>query len=83
MHTVLVILGGLVLLALTVLLARLTGRPVRSLLPAFVAVWFVCAAINMWIGIAGAGYSFLEELPIFAVIFVVPVAVALFLARKR
>lgn len=83
MHTVIVILGGLALLALTVLLARRMGRPIHSLVPLFIVVWFVCAAVNMWIGIRYAGYSFLEELPIFVLIFGLPAAAALLLARKR
>ena len=83
MHTILVILGGLLLLALTVLLARLIDRPIRTLLPFFLAVWFVGAAVNMWVGIQHAGYTFLDELPIFLLIFGLPAAVATFLARSR
>jgi hypothetical protein len=36
----------------------------------------VVAAFNMWIGVAKAGYSVAEELPIFLLIFGVPVVVA-------
>lgn len=36
----------------------------------------------MWMGVARAGYSVAEEAPIFAVIFAVPAAVALFLCWK-
>lgn len=46
---------------------------------AFVALWLVVAAFNMWTGVAKAGYSFAEELPVFALIFAVPAAVALLL----
>ncbi len=42
----------------------------------FVAVWFVAASVNMWIGVAKAGYSFTEELLIFLLIFCLPAAVA-------
>jgi hypothetical protein len=42
----------------------------------FVVLWFIAAGVNMWIGVAKAGYSFMEELPIFLVIFLVPAAVA-------
>lgn len=83
MHTIMVILGGLLLLALTALLARVLDRPIRGLVPYFFAVWFVCAAVNMWIGIEYAGYTFIEELPIFLVIFGLPAAAALLLARKH
>ncbi|WP_219216520.1 hypothetical protein [Variovorax boronicumulans] len=42
----------------------------------FVPLWFVVAAVNMCVGVARAGYGFMEELPIFLVLFLVPVAVA-------
>jgi hypothetical protein len=42
----------------------------------------VVAAINMWIGVARAGYSFREELPIFLLIFLVPAAAAAFIRWK-
>jgi len=49
---------------------------------AFVAIWFVAAAANMWIGVSQAGYSLQEELPIFLLIFLLPAAVAVFVKRK-
>jgi len=49
---------------------------------AFVAIWFVAAAWNMWIGVSQAGYSFQEELPIFLLIFLLPAAVAVLVKWK-
>ena len=49
---------------------------------AFVVIWFVAAAANMWIGVSQAGYSFREELPIFLSIFSLPSAVAIFVKWK-
>jgi hypothetical protein len=49
---------------------------------AYVALWFVIAGANMWIGVAKAGYSVAEELPIFALIFVLPAAAAIILKSK-
>ena len=43
----------------------------------FVLVWLAVAALNMWMGVARAGYSVAEEFPIFLVIFAIPAAVAL------
>lgn len=40
------------------------------------------AGANMWIGVAKAGYSVAEELPIFAAIFILPAAVGLLLKWK-
>jgi len=49
---------------------------------AFVVLWFLLAGLNMWTGVAKAGYSVAEELPIFAAIFLVPAAVAILLKWK-
>ena len=40
------------------------------------------AAANMWIGVSQAGYSFKEELPIFLLIYLLPVAVAVLVKWK-
>jgi hypothetical protein len=47
----------------------------------FIGLWFIAAAANMYVGVARAGYSFKEELPIFLLIFCVPAAVAFVLQR--
>ena len=44
----------------------------------FIAVWFAVAAVNMWLGVARAGYSVTDELPIFLLIFGAPAALAWF-----
>jgi len=49
---------------------------------AFVVLWCVAAAANMWVGVSHAGYSFREELPIFLLIFLLPSAVAVFVKWK-
>ena len=74
-HTVKVIAGGFVLLALCVLIGRADGAKV------FIPLWLVAAGINMWVGVARAGYSVAEEAPIFLVVFAVPAVVALLLVR--
>ena len=83
MHMIMMTAAGLLLLALTFGLSRWMRRSFRALLPLFLIVWFVCAIVNMWIGVTQAGYTVLQELPITAVIFGVPALVAIFLARKR
>ena len=82
MHTVTVIAGGILLLALFLLVRRLFGWPAKTVAMAFGAVWFVCAALNMYIGITQAGYTFWQELPIFAVIFGVPAGLAILSTRR-
>jgi hypothetical protein len=44
---------------------------------AFVALWFIGAGINMYLGVSRAGYSVAEEAPIFLVVFLIPAGVAL------
>ena len=45
-------------------------------------VWFVGSLINIWVGVSQAGYTIADELPVLAVVFGVPAAVALFLWRR-
>jgi hypothetical protein len=51
------------------------GHSFRKALPFFAGIWAVAAGINLWVGVARAGYSFAEELPIFLVVFAVPVLI--------
>jgi len=85
MHTLTIIGIGLGLLAVCVLVARLVGGANATLkaLLAFVPLWFVGAAINMYIGVAEAGYTVADELPVFLVVFGVPAAIALLLWRRK
>ena len=85
MRTVIIIAAGLIIGALFLFAGRLIGRgPETMALGAklFIALWFVAAAANMWMGVAKAGYSFMDELPIFLVIFAVPAAAAGFVWWK-
>ncbi len=43
----------------------------------FLPVWLAAAAINLWLGVAKAGYSVGDEAPIFLLIFAIPSALAL------
>lgn len=78
MHTIMVMAGGLVMLGLCLLIGRFTGDMGKAAL-AFVPLWLIGAAINMWIGVNRAGYSYADEFPIFLLIFAVPAAIALWL----
>jgi len=76
MHTIMVIAGGLLLLGLFLLVGRWAPAGLAGMARLFIPVWFVCAAINMWVGVSRAGYSVAEELPIFMLIFTIPAAIA-------
>ena len=86
MRTAIIIAVGFVLWAACLGVAKpLTGSSTSSMITAtvaFVVVWFVAAAANMWMGVSQAGYSFREELPIFLLIFLLPSAVAVFVKWK-
>jgi len=85
MHTLIILAIGLVLLVACVqfgfiYLGGKTGRRRAAL--AFIPLWLIGAGINLWVGVNHAGYSFADELPIFAVVFGIPAAIAGYLAWK-
>jgi len=84
-HTLKVIAGGIVLLGIFLLAGRFFSSngsviamagAARWLIP----VWLIAAGVNMWVGVAKAGYSVAEEAPIFVVVFAVPVVAAVLVA---
>jgi hypothetical protein len=86
MRSALFLVAGFLLLAAVLLLGRLfsTNYPGATFAAtvAYVALWLIVAGANMWVGVARAGYSVAEELPIFLLIFGVPAAVAIVLKWK-
>ncbi|WP_163478758.1 hypothetical protein, partial [Klebsiella pneumoniae] len=42
----------------------------------FLPVWLAMSLTNMWVGVARAGYSLREELPIVLVVFALPAIIA-------
>lgn len=86
MRTALFLVAGLLLLAGSLLLGRLfsSNYPGATAVAtaAYLALWLAIAGANMWVGVAKAGYSVAEELPIFLLIFGLPAAVAVILKWK-
>jgi hypothetical protein len=81
MHTIMVVLGGFLLLGVCLLAGRLMKTmPIAALI--FIPIWFGAALINLWIGVSRAGYSVAEELPVFLLAFAIPAVVALFVWWK-
>ena len=86
MRTGLFLLSGFLFLAASLIVGRLFsvnypgGTTVATVL--FVVLWFVIASANMWVGVAKAGYSVADELPILALIFGVPAVVAILVRWK-
>ncbi len=82
MRTLIIIVIGFVIWGVCLGLAKLLANAsaasisIATAAAVFVVVWFLIAAANLWMGVARAGYSFSDELPIFLLIFLLPVAVA-------
>ncbi len=86
MRTVLFLAAGLLLMAGALILGKLFSgylpNAARGAAVGFVVLWLALAGLNMGIGVAKAGYSVAEELPIFLLIFGLP-AVAAWLIQWR
>lgn len=85
MHMTLVIVAGLMLLGVFGLFGWLWGHDLHGTALAakvFVPVWLAVALANMWVGVTKAGYTVAQELPILAIVFLVPAAVALAVSWK-
>jgi hypothetical protein len=76
MRTAIIIVIGFLLLGICLFVPRLLGRSMVIGAQAFIALWFVAAAVNLWLGVSRAGYTVMEELPIFLLIFALPAAAA-------
>jgi hypothetical protein len=81
MHTIKVLAVGFVLLGMFVLIGRALGHGSRAALY-FLPAWLTGAALNLWYGVARAGYSIADEFPIFLLVFAVPSSVALLIWWK-
>jgi hypothetical protein len=79
-----IIIAGLLLLGIFLFAGSRIGDASAMVTAAmlFIPLWLVAALVNMWIGVARAGYSVAEEFPIFLVIFAVPATAALFIWWK-
>ena len=83
MRTLLFVLGGIVLLAACLGIAKvMSADSMRLGTIVFLVVWLVVAAGNMWVGVSRAGYSVAEEFPIFLLIFGLPAAVSVLVDWK-
>ena len=80
MRTALFLLVGFLLLGACVLLGRLFSANYPGAAFAvtliFVVIWLAISCFNLWVGVAKAGYTVGEELPVFLVIFAVPTIAA-------
>lgn len=86
MRTVIILAAGLMIFAGVFLYSRLFVQhyPHAATFAtwAFVGIWLVATAFNLWVGVSHAGYSVREELPILLLLFGVPAVVALLVSWK-
>lgn len=86
MRTALFLTSGLLLMASLLIVAKLFSEHFPSApnwaLALGLSLWLAATGANMWIGVAKAGYSITDELPILILLFAVPAAVAV-LVRWR
>lgn len=85
MHTLILLATGFALLVACVQFGFVYGggKPGRRRgALVFIALWFMGAGINFWIGVNEAGYPVADELPIFAIVFGIPAAIAGYIAWK-
>jgi hypothetical protein len=80
MRTAVIIVVGVTVWAACLGIAKFVDSGSASSLAratkAFVMIWFMVAALNLWVGVSQAGYSVREEFPIFLLIFAVPTVIA-------
>ena len=83
MHTLKLIAAGFALLGALHFLARRLklggGDPTGFAVKLFLPLWLVVALVNLWVGVNRAGYSLLQEMPFFSLVFGLPAAFALLL----
>jgi positive regulator of sigma E activity len=82
MHTLMMVVGGLVALGIFVLAAVLLGRSVVDGARVLILPWLAAPVVNMLIGIYWAGYAFNAEALVLLVVFGVPAAAAFYVARR-
>lgn len=83
MRAAIFVFAGFALLALLLAAVRsfktsLAGA-VGTVVPSFIIIWVLVAAANLWFGLSQSGNSFMDELPVFLIIFLLPTAAALLL----
>ena len=79
MHTIIVVAIGFALIGACAVAGYVFGGTpgIGKAALVFLPLWLVGAGINMYLGVARAGYSVADEAPIFLLVFAIPAAVAL------
>lgn len=82
MHILMLVIGGLIVLAVFYLGAGLFGRTGAQAAVIFIWVWLVSSILNGAVGVLRAGIPVINEAGAFILIFGIPAAVAWYLAYR-
>ena len=82
MRTLLFLAGGAIAGAIVSAVGKAAGLHARVGLALFALAWIAVAAWNLREGVVNAGYTVVEELPIFLVIALIPIALTWWLSRR-
>ena len=82
MHTLTMVVSGLVALGIFILAAVLLGRRAADGARVFIWPWLAAALANMFIGVYWAKYSLSAEVVVLVVVFGLPAAAAWYVARR-
>ena len=80
MHTLKIVLAGVVLLGICMLVGRwiegAAHTAVSTAIKSFLVLWLIATLGNLWFGVSKAGYSVKDEAPVAVVVFGVPAILA-------
>ena len=82
MHTLMMVVGGLVALGIFILAAVLLKRSTADGARIFIWPWLAVSLANMFVGVYWASIPYNVEIPVLVVVFGVPAAVAWYVARR-
>ncbi|MBX3147804.1 MAG: hypothetical protein KF785_13640 [Gemmatimonadales bacterium] len=85
MRTGYFLVAGLLLMAASLILGKLFTAEFPNArqwaVGIGIGVWLILTGFNMWVGVAKAGYSIREEVPVLLLLFGIPTIVVLFARR--
>jgi hypothetical protein len=82
MHTLMLVVGGVTALGIFMLAAVLLGKSIADGARVFIWPWLAASLVNMFVGVYWAGIPYSTELPVLAVVFGVPAAIAWLISRR-
>jgi hypothetical protein len=82
MHTLIVVVGGLVALGVFVLVATLLKKTPAHGARFFILPWLAASLVNFYLGVYRVNIPVRVEIPVLIVVFGVPAAVAWYVSRR-